>query len=248
MDFDMMNTTPTFLGIIPARGGSKGIPGKNTRLFCGEPLISHTIREAKKSRKLSRIIVSTESEEIAKLAKEFGAEVPFLRPLELAQDTSKVFDAVAHSLKLLQEREGYAPNYVVLLQPTSPLRTAQDIDATIELLLKEQADSAITVSRVEPRVFVHSPEGALTLTTSPAFLASTNRQELAHTVAENGSMVYVSRVSTLLASGNFLGGKLVGVEVPRWRSVDLDSPEDFILGELICKHREEIERDITAFQ
>ncbi len=244
-----MNThNPTFLGIIPARGGSKGIPNKNIRPFCGKPLIRYTVEAAKKSKHLSRIIVSTESEEIACVAKESGAEVPFLRPQALAQDTSKIFDAIAHLLEKLKTDEGYAPDYIVLLQPTSPLRTVDDIDGTIELLLAQNADSAITVSTVEPRVFIKSAEGVLTLAADPAFLKSTNRQELAKTVAENGSMVYVNRVSTLLATGNFLGGKLVGVEIPRWRAVDLDTPEDFVVGELIAQHQQEIEEGIRNFK
>ena len=118
----------TFLGIIPARGGSKGIRNKNIRAFAGKPLIAYAIDAAKKSRYLSRTVVSTESEEIARVAKEYGAEVPFLRPKELAEDTSKVFDAIAHLLEKLKTDEGYAPDYIVLLQPTSPLRTAKDID------------------------------------------------------------------------------------------------------------------------
>ncbi|OHA20386.1 MAG: hypothetical protein A2849_01250 [Candidatus Taylorbacteria bacterium RIFCSPHIGHO2_01_FULL_51_15] len=238
----------TFLGIIPARGGSKGIRNKNIRAFAGKPLIAYAIDAAKKSRYLSRTVVSTESEEIARVAKEYGAEVPFLRPKELAEDTSKVFDAIAHLLEKLKTDEGYAPDYIVLLQPTSPLRTAKDIDATIALLLKHSADSAITVSVVEPRVFVKAADGVLTLASDEKFLRSTNRQALEHTVSENGSMVYVNRVSTLLSTGNFLGGKLVGIETPKWRSIDLDSPEDFVLGELIAKHRAEMEESITNFK
>lgn len=248
MQIDMKKSSPTFLAVIPARGGSKGISNKNIRLFCGKPLISHTIEAAKKSKHLSRIIVSTESGDIARVAKELGAEVPFLRPQELAQDTSKVFDAMAHLLGKFKTDEGYAPDYIVLLQPTSPLRTAADIDATIELLLKQNADSAITVSVVEPRIFVKATDGTLTLASDEKFLRSTNRQALEHTVSENGSMVYVNRVSTLLSTGNFLGGKLVGIETPRWRSVDLDMPEDFVIGELIWRHREEIEKDIREFK
>lgn len=243
-----MRILPTFLAIIPARGGSKGIPKKNLRLFCGKPLITYTIAEAKKSRHLSRIIVSTESDDIARVANEYGAEVPFLRPTELAKDTSKVLDAIVHLLKELKANEGYTPDYVVLLQPTSPLRTAEDIDATIDLLLRENADSAITVSVVEPRVFIKAADGTLTLASDERFLRSTNRQALEHTVSENGSMVYVNRVSTLLSTGNFLNGKLVGIETPKWRSVDLDAPEDFVLGELICKHKEVIRQDINAFK
>lgn len=237
----------TFLAIIPARGGSKGIPGKNIRSFCGKPLIAYTIEAAKQSHHLSRVIVSTDSEEIARISRERGAEVPFLRPPELAADTSKIIDAVRHLLAKLRADEGYAPDCTVLLQPTSPLRTAADIDTTIELLLAREADSAITVSPVEPRVFIKRETGELELQSDRTFLRSTNRQELTRTVAENGSMVYVNRTATLLSTGNFLGGKLVGVEIPRWRGVDLDEPQDFVLGELVCEHRARIEAALRDF-
>jgi len=237
----------TFLAIIPARGGSKGIPNKNIRDFCGKPLIAYAIEAAKQSERLSRVVVSTDSEEVASVAKRYGAEVPFLRPPALAGDLSRIFDAVEHLLTRLREDERYTPDYTVLLQPTSPLRTAEDINCTIELLLKSNADSAITVSSVEPRVFIKEKSDMLTLMTNPAFLESTNRQELAPTVAENGAMVYVNRVSTLLRTRNFLGGKLVGYEVPRWRSVDLDLPQDFVVGELLYKHRAEIEASSHNF-
>ena len=236
-----------FLAIIPARAGSKGIPDKNIRAFCGKPLLGYAIAEAKKSKHLSRIIVSTESEEIAKVAQRCGAEVPFLRPAELAGDKSKIIDAIEHLLAKLKKDEGYTPECIVLLQPTSPLRTVEDIDGTIELLLARDADSAITVSPVEPRVFVKEADDSLTLATDPSFLSSTNRQELRPTVAENGAMVYVNRVSTLLASRHFLGGTLVGFQTPRWRAVDLDEPQDFVVGELIYKNRAEIEGKIRDF-
>lgn len=243
----MTNKDLTFLAVIPARSGSKGIRHKNVRSFCGKPLIYYTIAGAKRSRYISRIVVSTESEEIATVARRFGAEVPFLRPPALARDRSKIFDAVKHLLLRLRKAEGYAPDYIVLLQPTSPFRTASDIDATIELLLKRRADSAITVSFVEPRVFVKARDGALALAVGRHFLRSTNRQAFPETVAENGSMVYVNRVSTLLRTRNFLGGKLVGYVTPHWRSVDLDRPEDFVLGELVFKRRHRMEKEIADF-
>lgn len=244
----MNETRPKFLGIIPARGGSKGIKNKNIRNFCGKPLIYYTIKEAKKSKYLDRIIVSTESPKIAALAKKYGAEVPFLRPRELAQDKSRVLDAVEHLLKKLKEEENYSPQFIVLLQPTSPLRTVTEIDGIIRLLLKRKADSAITMCATEPRVFAKDKKDGLHLVSSKYFLKSTNRQDFMPTFKEDGSMVYVNRVKTLLYRRNFLGGKLVGYAIPRWRAVDLDEPQDFVVGELLIKNFNNLNRKIKNFK
>ena len=133
------------LGLITARGGSKGIPGKNIKPLAGKPLIAWTIEAANNSRLLSQVIVSTDDNEIARSAQAWGAEVPFKRPEELAQDQSSHLDVVLHALQWYQLQHRALPEYVMLLQPTSPLRTANDIDAAISLAAQKQAD-AITVS------------------------------------------------------------------------------------------------------
>lgn len=243
----MRNSFPKFLGVVPARGGSRGIKNKNIRNFCGKPLIYYTIKEAKKSKYLDRLIVSTESPKIAAVAKLYGAKVPFFRPRKFAGDKSKVLDAVRHLLAKLRSDEGYTPDFIVLLQPTSPFRTAEDIDGTIEILLRRKADSAVAVCETEPRIFMQDAGNVLRLISDQKFLKSTNRQELGHVFREGGSMVYVNRVKTLLATGNFLGGRLVGYEVPRWRSVDLDEPQDFVVGELLYGHFQKISGRIKNF-
>src|SRR3989338_7689954 len=130
------------LGIIPARGGSKVIPRKNIRLLFGKPLILWTIEECKKSKCLTRFIISTDDEEIAQIAKGAGAEVPFLRPKEISQDFSADVEFFLHALNFLKEKENYEPDIVLRLPPTSPLRTAKHIDDGIETLLKlPEADS-----------------------------------------------------------------------------------------------------------
>lgn len=139
------------LAIIPARGGSKRVPRKNIRLLGGKPLIAYTIEHAKQSKYINRVIVSTEDEEIAKVAKEWGAEVPFMRPEELAGDTIVDFPVFEHALNWLKENEGYEPDVVVQLRPTSPLRKVEDVDAAIALLFANpDADSVRTVLRAEP--------------------------------------------------------------------------------------------------
>src|SRR3989338_7889498 len=137
------------LALIPARGGSKGILNKNIRVFAGKPLLVHTIAAEKKSRYVTRIVVSTESRAIANVARKYGAEVPFLRPRELAGDRAKATDAVYHLLTTLEKQSGYMPDYVVLLQPTSPLRESKDIDGALDLLFKQKAQAVVSVCRTE---------------------------------------------------------------------------------------------------
>lgn len=131
------------IGIIPARGGSKGIPRKNIRLLAGKPLIAWTIEEAKKSNYINRLIVSTDDPEIAEVARSYGAEVPFFRPAEISQDLSKDIEWLKHAIDFLKRSENYEPDMVVRLPPTSPLRTTADIDRGIETLLAHpEADSS----------------------------------------------------------------------------------------------------------
>ncbi|MEM2619603.1 MAG: acylneuraminate cytidylyltransferase family protein, partial [Candidatus Hadarchaeales archaeon] len=136
------------LGIIPARADSKGVPGKNIRSLGGKPLIAYTIEAALKS-DIDRVIVSTEDERIAKVAIEHGAEVPFLRPKELAADDTPSISVLIHALKQLAEKEGYRPDVVAFLQPTSPFRTQEHINAGLELLSKSEVDSVVGVCEVD---------------------------------------------------------------------------------------------------
>ena len=133
------------LAIIPARGGSKGLPGKNIKPFLGKPLLAYTIEEAKRSKYITKIVLSTDDTAIAQVGKKYGAEIPFLRPSELATDTSLAPDAYIYTIERLKNEQGYAPEIVVILQPTSPLRTVDDIDAAISLYLEKNADSVISV-------------------------------------------------------------------------------------------------------
>jgi CMP-N-acetylneuraminic acid synthetase len=142
-----MPSTDDILGIITARGGSKRLPGKNLAILRGKPLLTYTCEAAKASQRLTRVILSTDDEAIARVGKECGIEVPFMRPPELATDNAQSIDVVLHVLDALHKREGYRPSLVVLLQPTSPLRTGADIDAAIALLLERGADSLVSVTK-----------------------------------------------------------------------------------------------------
>ncbi|MEX0931912.1 MAG: acylneuraminate cytidylyltransferase family protein [Candidatus Paceibacterota bacterium] len=154
------------LAIIPARGGSKRIPKKNIKPLCGKPLMQYSVEHALGSQYIDRTIVSTDSEEIAELSKTLGAEVPFLRPPEIAGDSSTDFDAFFHALTELKEREGYVPDIIVQLRPTSPMRTVAQVDLSIELLVKHpEADSVRTVTRPE-----QSPYKMFTVNEETGFL------------------------------------------------------------------------------
>ncbi len=233
------------IAIVPARSGSKGISNKNTRLFAGKPLIAHTIETAKASPSIDRIVVSTDSEEIAAVARDFGAEVPFLRPPELAMHESSIVDAVVHLLDQLK-KENYAPTHVLLLQPTSPLRTTEDIEKAIELFEKSDADSLVSICRTENILMTKDESDVLTIV-NPEMLKSPNRQELPTYYKLDGSMIYLVKTDLFLKEHSFLAGKLVGYEIERWRAVDLDEPQDFVVGEFLYKNQEQLEKDIRNF-
>ncbi len=133
------------LAIIPARGGSKGLPGKNVRLLNGHPLIAYSILAAQQSKYISRVIVSTDSEEIAEVAQKYGAEVPFMRPTEYAQDLSTDLEVFQHALRYLEETENYKPELVVQLRPTSPIRFVKDIDSCIEKLMHHNTADSLRI-------------------------------------------------------------------------------------------------------
>ena len=137
------------LGLIPARGGSKGIPQKNIYPLLGKPMIGYVIEKALKSKYINRLVVSTDDKKITKIAKKFGAEVPFLRPESLARDTSPTLPVVKHTIDWLKKNEDYIPEIIVILQANSPLVRIKDIDLAIEKQLKTKADVVYTIKLVE---------------------------------------------------------------------------------------------------
>jgi len=234
------------LAMIPARGGSKGILHKNIRPFAGKPLIAHTIEAAKGSRRVDRVVVSTDDTKVADIAKECGAEMPILRPAEISGDKRPVTDAVIHMLDYLKDHESYEPTHVLLLQTTSPLRTSRDIDASVELYEKSGADSLVSMCRTEQGLFTKDDNGVVE-TLYDGYASGTNRQSLLPTYKLDGCMIYLIRTDILREHHSFIAGKLVGYEIPRWRAVDLDDPQDFVVGELIFKQRDELEKSIRNF-
>lgn len=221
------------LGLIPARGGSKGVPRKNIRLLGGKPLIQWTIDAARASKYLSRLIVSTDDQEIAELAQSGGAEVPFLRPAELAEDETPMLPVVQHAVHALDEP---AENYdaICLLQPTNPFRTAGDIDGCIDLLRSTGADSVMTVLPVPHQhnpywVYLESDDQTLHLSVGGP-LPIPSRQMLPPAWHREGS-VYVVRRDVLLRQGSLYGAKLLGYPMDPFYCANIDGQDDWLRAE-----------------
>lgn len=213
-----------FLAVIPARGGSKRVPRKNLRLLAGKPLLSYTIDAAQQSRFIDKIIVSTDDKEIAELALSSGAEVPFLRPAELAQDHSSVISTLQHVVDNI-ERDGCVVHAIVLLQPTSPFRTAAHIDEAIALFETSGADTvtAVRESREHPYYSWTLDDKRLV----PFFSMkhqSMVRQELPCAMVENGAIYIIKR--SLLGSGKLYGENTVPYLMDNHSSLDIDTMED----------------------
>lgn len=223
------------LAVIPARGGSKGIPRKNIRDLNGKPLIAYTIEEAKKSKYLDRIIVSTEDEEIASVCRNFDAEVPFLRPKELAEDNSPTVDCVIHMLDWLKENEKYKPDYVCLLQCTSPLRTFEDIDGTIEKMISTDMDGAVSVCEAEVNPYWSNVFNGDQL---KYFLEEgrkiTRRQDLPRIYRLNGA-VYAVNTHILKKENTFEPENMTGYIMKNENSIDIDEEIDFVIAESLMK-------------
>jgi N-acylneuraminate cytidylyltransferase/CMP-N,N'-diacetyllegionaminic acid synthase len=237
------------LAIIPARGGSKGIPHKNIAPVGGKPLIAWTIEAALTSGFVERCVVSTDDEQIAVAAMNVGADVPFLRPEKLARDDTPGIEPVLHAVQWLDEHEGYQPDYVMLLQPTSPLRSAKDIKAAIDLADVNNADSVISICEVSyhPYWTMRLSEDCTLVNFLEMNLDSLldkypRRQDLPPAYAENGA-IYLVRRSVLLEHRSLYGKRMYGYVMPSERSLDLDSPWDLHLAELILKDRGQHERD-----
>lgn len=226
------------VGLITARGGSKSIPQKNIKMLAGKPLIVWTIDAALQCKELSRVIVSTDDEKIADVAHQWGAEVPFIRPAELARDDSSSVSAVLHAIHWMEENEGFFPDHVMLLQPTSPFRTAEDIQQSIELARKHQAVAVISVCEAERHPYLCKrilDNGTLAdfMTTEMGYL---RRQDLPPAYAVNGA-IYLNQRSSLLQDQTFLPTGTIAYVMPQERSLDVDTPWDWYMAELIMKDR-----------
>jgi CMP-N,N'-diacetyllegionaminic acid synthase len=216
------------LAIIPARAGSKGIPGKNKRLMCGQPLISWTIAAAQAARCFDEIVVSTDDEETADIAVSMGLSVPFLRPAELAQDDTSGIEPVLH---VLSRVSGF--DSMVLLQPTSPLRTPADIDSAVELARVGHARSVVSVCEAkEPIQWNFTIQAGGNLKPLLADDSILRRQEAQMTYALNGALYYCE-VEWFLEGKTFVDAKTLGFIMPPERSIDIDTEFDWLVAEFL---------------
>lgn len=215
------------LCVIPARSGSKGLPGKNIKKLLDKPLIVYTIEQAKESRYIDRIIVSTDSQKIAKIAKANGAQVPFIRPKRLSTDKSNMIDVLLHAMDWMEKREKYSFDILVLLPVTAPLRRREDIDNSIRLLFRQNNDNVFSVTQAHQNPYFNMVEmdkqGYVKLVKKANFA---NRQQAPAVFDINGS-VYVWWTDILRKKkGLFLKRSQIYI-MPKERSVDIDDSFDF---------------------
>ena len=224
--------------IVPARGGSKGLPGKNLRPLAGDPLIVHSLRAALAARLVSRIIVSTDCDEIARVCAAVpGVEVPFRRPAELATDAASAVDVYLHAADWLAEEMGTPPQALCVLLPTSPLRRPGDVDAAIALFHAKQAEVVISVTETKPVAWLQTMDADGRLSPAADGGASVaNRQDLPGAWQPNGS-VYVLDIEALRRTRTYFGPATYGLTLPPDRSVDIDTETDFLLAETLLRQQ-----------
>jgi N-acylneuraminate cytidylyltransferase/CMP-N,N'-diacetyllegionaminic acid synthase len=224
------------LVVVGARGGSKSLPGKNIAPLCGKPLIAWTIEAATGSRSVTRTIVTTDDEEIAETARRCGAEIPFTRPASLAQDHTPGIDVVLHAVRWLDDQQGYRPDIVVHLQPTSPLRASSDIDDAITLLVERDADAVVGVTHVKhhPWWMKKVDQDGWMHDFVPQSAPTANRQELPPVYSVNGA-IYLARLDVLIETGGWYTLRTSAYVMPAERSVDIDTWHDLAVAELLLE-------------
>ena len=227
------------LGIIPARGGSKGIPQKNIALLNERPLIAYTIEAAHRSKLISRCILSSDSIEIISICKELGLEVPFVRPNDLSTDDTPALPVIQHAVNWLQHHENYVPDYIVLLQPTSPLRTSDHIDQALEKLINSDADSIVSVVKV-PHNF------------NPYSIMKCENDHLYHFLeydenknmrqmkpifyGRNGAAIYAFSLKCLIEKNSIYGDSILPFEMEKEVSIDIDDQFDLSVCEWMLRN------------
>ena len=233
----------TAIAIIPARGGSKGLPGKNVRSVCGKPLIAWTIEKARKSRYLDVILVTTDSSEIAEVARRHGAAVPFLRPAELATDQSSTYDAIRHALAHYRDVEGREFQYTVLLEPTSPLREDDDIDRMLGRLHERARDfdAVVSVGQVteHPSLMKRLAPDDSTAPFCPELVQTTRRQDNAPAYFPFG-VAYIAKTAALLAEDTFYTRRCMAYRIKRYQNYEIDDIYDLLCVESVMRYEWEL--------
>lgn len=240
-----MDRTQKVLAVIPARGGSKGVPRKNIRSVCGRPLITYTIEHARAAQHLFyRIIVSTDDEEIATVARAYGAEVPFLRPANLARDESPMIPMLQHAVDFIEKQDGVRMDWICLLQPTEPFRTVSDIEQCLRLGFAGGCDSVISVVRVFAThpILMKRIEDDVLLPFCVEEREGTRRQDYQPAAYMRNGSIYLSRRDVLMEQGSIWGQTIRPYVMPLERSVSIDTELDLKLAELMMSEQIALER------
>ncbi len=234
---------PQVLAVVPARGGSKGIPRKNLQLLAGRPLVVHAVDAGLGASRVTRVVCSTDDPDIAEVARAAGADVPFLRPSDLAQDSSEDWPVFVHVLNWLEQHENWRPDLIVNLRPTSPMRTPRHVDAAIELLLETGADSvkAVCLARQHPhKMWLRHSDGRIEPYLKTPFRLSRGpdvpRAELEDVYWQNG-VVDVTRREVIQERGVMIGARVAGLVTKPEESIDIDTPLDLAMAELLYARR-----------
>lgn len=227
----------SIIAIIPARGGSKGLPGKNIKELCGKPLIAWTIKAGLGSKYIDEVVVTTDSEEIARIARDFGASVPFIRPSELASDTATSFDAVKHAIDFYETELHKKFDYIVLLEPTSPLREKEDIDGMLDKIIsmEEQFDAIVSLGEVhEHPSIMKKIMGYEIEPYCMELVMATRRQDNAIAYFPYG-VAYIVKTGTLLEEKSFYPSRTTYQMIKRYQCYEIDDIYDFLAIENIMK-------------
>lgn len=227
------------VALICARGGSKGLPGKNIRPLAGKPLIAWAIEQARAVERINRVIVSTDSEEIASVARDAGAEVPFLRPAELAQDNSPEWLVWRHALNHLKAIEGDYPDALIVVPATAPLRAVEDLERCLDEYEKSDADMVITVTDAHRSPYFNMvkvfPDGVVGLVIPPE--GSITRRQDAPVVYDMTTVAYVGKPEFVMTRNGTFEGRVRHVHIPAERALDIDTPLDFKIAECLMGAR-----------
>ncbi len=236
------------LALVPARGGSKGVPRKNVRLLGNKPLLAWSVEKAQKAKTVNRVIVSTEDTGIAEISKKWGGEVPFIRPAEFSQDETTDLPVYQHALRWLKKNEGYIPDIVVWLRPTAPFRLSSDIDAAVKKIIVTKADWVRSVCEVEhhPYWMFNFDDDRLISFIKGIKLANYPRRQMLPSVYRLNGAVDVTWSATITEKGLFYEGDVCGYIMPIERSIDIDTEEDFLIAKAMLKrqHGERRRNDI----
>ena len=232
------------LGIIPARAGSKGLPGKNTKHFCGKPLIAYAIEAGSSCEYIDNLIVSTDSEEIAEIARTLGAHVPFMRPSNLALDITLSSDVIIHALDFFKNNMDQIFDYVILIEPTSPLRDSTDLTQAMKTLLKhDTAKSIVGICLTEnqhPNYLYKLQNDDNLVKYDKSNKTISRRQDLDKVYFVEGSL-YISDVDYFRQKNTFYHDKTIGYVLPKWKSIEIDDIFDFIIAEALYLNKDKFE-------